>query len=239
MKAKIHTFFIALTLCSLGPRAIAAEFTNGNFADFSGWGGELVYADDPFTPTAVSPNLDPLFTLENPDAARITTSPDQDLANNVFEVTLLQDFDLSASALGLSFRYWWTLSDSGFDLPAAYLIWGAGGGNVLDLFLEAGVDTAVASVADELAEIDFRSLPAALDPRGNSVRLELRITDGGDDVSDWLQVGSVAIAEAPIPGSLALLATGLVLLGRRRRGHEQRSADWSAKLEAKQRRRLL
>lgn len=229
MKTRFSTVVAASMLCLIAPRAFAMDFSNGDFADFEDWDGERIYADDPFTPVPVSPDTDPLFTPESPNAARIMTSPSLNPADNVFEVVLFQDFDLPGSALELSFGYWWTLSDSSTDFPAAYLLWGV---DQLDLFFEAGVDTTQASVSDQRAVVDLSLLPPALDPRGNAVRLEFRISDGGDDLADWLQIGSIEItvdiADVPTPGSVALLATGLLLMRSRRRlnlrGGDPRSA---------------
>jgi hypothetical protein len=190
----------------------AGPLLNGSFTSFDGWAAAL---QDGSGPLDVDPAASPNFTLVGNGFAQLTNDP------TWFEVVLYQDFELLPTASTLSFDYAWSLTAGDPQFPdfVQATLFLLGSLDFIDLF-PASLDTTAAS-ASGTAVTDVSAFA------GKSVSIEFLVQDGDFNEADWLQIGNVTVAEAPLPPSAALIALGLVpLIGRSMLGSSrQRRAE--------------
>ncbi|WP_200236594.1 hypothetical protein [Thiohalocapsa halophila] len=155
----------------------------------------------------MDPGADPRFTLEGGGFARLSDD------DNYSDIVLYQGLTLAASAVSLSFDYVWSLTAGDPANPdfVQATLWLADFSDLIDLF-PAALDTSAATSAGT-ASTDISAFA------GTDVLLEFFLQDGDGTRADWLQVGNISVAEAPLPSPAALVLLGLVpLIGRSLRG---------------------
>jgi hypothetical protein len=200
-----HGYYLPYILTFLlgfaGP-AGAGPLLNGAFTSFDGWSAQirdsLTDAD-----SQVNPAADPRFSLVGGGFAALGNDVDY------YEVALFQDFDLLPSVTTLVFDYSWFLTAGDLQFPdfiqaTLFLL---DSFEFIDLF-PSSLDTSAAR-ASGTAVTDVSAFA------GKSVSIEFLIQDGDFDERDVLEIGNIAVAEAPLPPPAALMALGLVpLIGR-------------------------
>lgn len=199
---KVVVLVAGMAFCGLSFSASAAGLTNGDFStnDFTGWQGQ----------TTTSPlTIDPLPGSHgaNFDAssgvAVLSTSYDTDASE--YSVFLFQTFDLSGSALTLSFDFIWDADDAS-DGWLAQLVDSANPSHSANLTLSSGS-----------GQFDLSGFA------GLTVQLLFGLENlGGAD--DTLAIDNIIIAERQPNGSVpepgTLLLTGAVVFVARRKFFE-------------------
>lgn len=185
--------------------ASALPLQAGDFVSLTPWQGEITDVASASPTTVADLANDSRYTLTQPGYLRLQTDPNSDLSQNYFRVSLFQGFDLSQQATEIRFDYSWQLSDPSSDFVQALLYDLSGTFQPLNLFSEAGIDTAQLIGSGQLT-VDVSAWA------GQSVLLDFLVEDGADDVSDFLQIGHAQVTAVPLPGTLVLFIGGLVSL---------------------------
>jgi hypothetical protein len=184
----------------------AAPLLNGDFASFDGWSADIAPSpSDPFQ--TVDPGADPRFTLQGGGFARL--SDDDDYS----DLVLYQEFDLSSAAAVLSFGYAWSLTagDPGNPDFVQATLWLSDFSDFIDLFPDPPFTSSPSESGTATTDVSAFA--------GGVVLLEFFLQDGDGGRADWLEVGNITFAEAPLPSPAALMLLGLVpLVGRSLRG---------------------
>jgi hypothetical protein len=190
---RVTALIASMAMSGLSFTTSATPLTNGDFStnDFTGWQGQTTTSPatiDPL-PGSYSLNFD-----ANSGAAVLSTSYDTD--GTEYTTYLFQTFDLSSSALNLSFDYLWNAND-----PA-------------DSWLAQLVDS---SNSSHYANLTINSSSGQFDLSGFAgltVQLLFGLENwGGND--DTLTIDNIIIAEnqpngsVPEPGTLLLMGAGM------------------------------
>jgi hypothetical protein len=204
-QAQALLLVLAATAAYESPWA-APAFDNGAFVDdFDSWSGLIT--DSTFTPTLVDPATDPRFQLIGNGFAELSND------STYFEAILFQDFLLDGTATALAFEYAWMLSATATGPGASpdfvqALLWLIDtNGDFVDY-----IDLFPAALDTEAATGSGTSITDISPFAGETVSLEFLVQGGDSTMSDWLQIGNIAIAQAPLPPSTALLLLGLAPL---------------------------
>lgn len=180
----------------------AAPLLNGDFPSFDGWWADIAPGpSDPFQ--TVDPAADPRFTLQGGGFARL--SDDDDYS----DLALYQEFDLSAAAAVLSFEYVWSLTagDPGNPDFVQATLWLSDFSDFIDLFPDPPFTSSPSESGTATTDVSAFA--------GNAVLLEFFLQDGDGDRQDWLEIGNITFAEAPLPSPATLMLLGLLPLVRR------------------------
>ena len=187
---------------------LAAPFQNGSFTSFAGWQG--VITDSSTFDEVPVPDLDAdsHFTLSGSGFVQLSNDLDY------FEVALFQAFDLDPAAKTLSFLFDWSLTAGGPDpdLVQASLL-DPTGALLIDLFpatLDTSASVPLPGFSPAVSDVSAYA--------GQAVVLQFLLQDGDFDEQDWLSIGQITIDTgiAPVPGTVALMTLGALML---RRGH--------------------
>lgn len=211
--------FLLLGSWFLSLGASAGPLLNGSFTDFDGWSGSIRDSDTDVL-VDVDPATDARFSLIGSGFAQLSND------SEYYEVILYQDFDLLSDASTLSFDYSWSLTASDPSAPdlVQATLWLADFSDFIDLFPPLLDTSAPSGAGNAITDVSAFA--------GESVSIEFLVQDGDFNESDWLQIGNITIAEAPLPGPWTLVLAGFVpLLGARltrRHPRPQRPRCWSA-----------
>jgi hypothetical protein len=208
-RKKLRGWFLPFKLTILlgfaGPVG-AGPLLNGAFASFAGWSADIAASpSDPFQ--SVDPASDPRFSLQGGGFARLSDD------GGFSDIVLYQAFDLATAATTLSFDYAWTLTAGDPNAPdfVQATLWLADFSDFIDLFPDPPFTSSPAESGTAVTDISAFA--------GAAVLLEFFLQDGDADRQDWLEIGNITIAEAPLPSPAALLMIGLVpLVSRSSRG---------------------
>lgn len=184
----------------------AAPLLNGDFASFDGWSADIAPSpSDPFQ--TVDPAADPRFTLQGGGFARLS----DDVGYS--DLALYQEFDLPAAAAFLGFEYAWSLTvgDPGNPDFVQATLWLSDFSDFIDLFPDPPFTSSPSESGTATTNVSAFA--------GSAVLLEFFLQDGDGDRADWLEIGNITFAEAPLPSPAALMLLGLLpLVGRSLRG---------------------